>query len=64
MGQQGMTNAGFAEMTADVVALVKKQREERAPRFQSLGQSVMYHILHDPRCVDKRERGSVWKIRR
>ena len=61
---QEISKAEMEKLAADVVALVKKQREARAPRFQSLGQSIMYHILNDPRCVDKRERGSVCETRR
>ncbi len=49
-----MNEKEMKELTADVVAIVKREREAQAPKYGSLMESIAGAIQNDPRCREKR----------
>lgn len=52
-----MNEKEMKELTADVVAIVKREREAHAPRYGSLMESIVGAIRNDVRCREKRAKG-------
>ncbi|WP_315087309.1 hypothetical protein [Bacteroides heparinolyticus] len=49
-----MNEKEVQEMAADVVAIVKREREAQASKYGSLMESIVGAIQNDPRCREKR----------
>lgn len=45
------------ELTADVVAIIKKQRAVQAPKYGSVLESIVGAIRNDARCREKQMKG-------
>lgn len=52
-----MNKREMDELTADVVAIVKKQREAQAPKYGSVLESIVGAIRNDARCREKQAKG-------
>ncbi|WP_297642885.1 hypothetical protein [uncultured Bacteroides sp.] len=52
-----MNEKEMKELTADVVAIVKREREAQAPKYGSLVESIVCAIRNDPRCLEKQMKG-------
>lgn len=52
-----MDEKEMKELTADVVAIVKREREAHAPKYGSFLESVVGALRNDARCREKRAKG-------
>lgn len=52
-----MNEKEMDELTADVVAIVKKQRQMQAPKYGSVLESIVGAIRNDARCREKQMKG-------
>lgn len=52
--EDNMNEKEVQEMAADVVAIVKREREAQASKYGSLMESIVGAIQNDPRCREKR----------
>lgn len=52
MGNE-MSKKEMDELAADVVAIVKKQRQMQAPKYGSVLESIVGAIKNDARCREK-----------
>lgn len=52
MGNE-MSKKEMDELTVDVVAIVKREREAQAPKYGSVLESIVGAIKNDARCREK-----------
>ena len=52
-----MNDKEVQEMAADVVAIVKREREAQAPKYGSFTESIVGAIRNDARCREKQRKG-------
>ena len=52
-----MNEKEMKELTADVVAIVKREREAQAPKYGSLMESIVGAIRNYARCREKQGKG-------
>ncbi len=52
-----MNENEMKEMAADVVAIVKREREAQTPKYGSLLESIVGEIRNDARCREKQMKG-------
>lgn len=52
-----MNEKEMKELTADVAAIVKREREAQAPKYGSLMESIVGEIKNDTRCREKQMKG-------
>lgn len=52
-----MNEKEVKELAADVVAIVKREREAQAPKYGSLMESIVSEIRNDARCREKQMKG-------